>query len=398
MSKLRLAVVGAGSEPGCRTWGYLAVIRKLADMLDLCAISDADEGRSKRAAAEYAIPGVYTDLDTMLSTEKPDVVVRMTPTDSCVGVSVRAAEHGCHVFNEIPIAPTLPMADRIIDACEASNVKLEVAENVWLWPQERLKRKVIEAGLLGKLVHARLTYPCGVYHGMNAIRMLTGQEVRSVLGYAARVEVEGKLDYPGNPMPSAFFESGTLKFRDFTCLYELPPKNRAWRRHWDIEGTRGFLEADDLYLYDGDNEVRYPIETLTTEVGGETVLESVRYSTDPPIVWENPYARYGISDMDDIAKAALLESLYVAVTEDVEPIYGAVNSRRDQEIAIAIRESDLLGNVWVDLPLTEVTQVEEQIHDAFRKRYGCDPVEDIEAQLHAEYDRNAVMWNELGWL
>ena len=31
MEKLRIGVVGAGSEPGCRTWGSLGVIKKLVD-------------------------------------------------------------------------------------------------------------------------------------------------------------------------------------------------------------------------------------------------------------------------------------------------------------------------------------------------------------------------------
>ena len=40
----------------------------------------------------------------------------------------------------------------------------------------------------------------------------------------------------------------------------------------------------------------------------------------------------------------------------------------------------------------------ELLHRAFRERYGCDPVADIEAQVSACYDRRAVMWDEVGWL
>ena len=395
MSRLRIASVGAGSEPGCRTWAYLNVVNQLSDIYELSAICDPNQERAQAAADAYGCPAVYTDIDALLAEDKPDVVMRMAPTDSCVGVCVRAAEAGCHVFNEIPIAPTLPMADRIIDACRANDVKLEVAENVFLWPQELLKRKVIEAGLIGEIVHVRLTYPCGTYHGMNAVRMVTGRDPVRVLGYSRKVKIVGKLDYAGAPMPSGFWESAVVDFGDFTCLYELPPKNRAWRRHWDIEGTRGYLEADDLYLYEGDEEKQYAIQRDTDDDG---VLQRVYFDTDPQIVWENPYARYGISDMDDLAKAALLESLYRMVVEDAEPIYGAANARKDQEIAIALRESDLRGNVWMDLPLTEVTGLEERLHAAFRERYGCDPVDDIDGQLKARYDRSAIMWNEVGWL
>jgi predicted dehydrogenase len=337
-------------------------------------------------------------MQQMIRAETPDIIFRLAPTDSCVGISVRAAEIGCHVLTEIPIAPTLPMADRIIRACEENHVKLEVAENVWLWPQERLKRRIVEAGLLGDIVHARLTYPSGTYHGMNGVRMIVGQEPTRVLGYSSRAKMTPTTDYGGSPMTSAFWESAILEFPGFACLYEMPPKNRAWRRQWDIEGTKGYLVGDDLFLYEQGREQRYPIEWVHDGEGDRRSLREVRVNTDPPAAWENPYAQYGVSDMDDIAKAALLESIHRAVAQDAEPIYGAPNARRDQEIAIALRESDLRGNVWIDLPLTEVTEVERRIHDEFRLRYGCDPVEDIDAQLGAQYDRSAVMWKVLGWL
>jgi predicted dehydrogenase len=277
-------------------------------------------------------------------------------------------------------------------------VQLEVAENVWLWPQERLKRKLVEAGMLGEIVHARLTYPCGTYHGFNGVRMVVGADPVRILGYSGRTKMRATTDYGGKPMDSASWESAVVQFPGFTCLYEMPPKNRAWRRYWDIEGTHGYLVADDLYLYENGVEKHYAIEWVYSGEGDARVLQEVRVNTDPPVSWPNPYAGHGVSDMDDIAKAALLDSIYQAVAQSVEPIYGWQNALCDQEIAIALRESDLRGNVWLDLPLSGPTGVEGRIHQAFRERYGCDPVNDIDAQLAAEYDRDAVMWGVVGWL
>ncbi len=398
MPTLRIASVGAGSQPGCRTWQYLHVIQQLDDMYDLCAVCDRDEGRAMAAAQAYGIPAWHTDMEEMIRAEKPEVIIRLAPTDSCVGISVRAAEMGCHVLNEIPIAPTLPMADAIIDACRRNRVKLEIAENVWLWPQERLKQEIVRAGLIGEPVHARLTYPCGSYHGFNGIRMILGEEPRRVQGYTAEAEMMPTTDYAGNPAHSSSWEAGIIEFPGLACLYEQPPKNRPWRRNWDIEGMGGVLTGDLLLRYEDGREQPYPFETVTTEVNGQPVLEAMRVTTDPPVEWRNPYVRYGISDMDDIAKAAILESMYCAAAQGADPVYGAENARRDQELWIALRESALHGGEWIELPLREVTSLEERLHDAFRRRYGCDPVTDIDAQLHAEYDRNAVMWKVAGWL
>ena len=405
MSRLSIACIGAGSERGARTWGFLNVIKQLHEMYELCAIVDMSEERLRAAAEEYGVAGRYTDMEEMVRAEKPDVILRVTPTDSSLAVCVRAAELGCHVISEIPIDFSLARADAIVAACRDNGVKLEIAENVWLWPQERLKRKIIEAGLIGEPIHARLKYPCGSYHGFNAIRMILGQEPTRVLGYGGTVPVKPLPAYGGGMMSEVQWDGGVLEFPGgMKCLFEMPPKKPVWERNWDIVGTHGYLSGEHLYIYKeghfhgSGTEEHYPIESVHTELDGEQVLEAVRVETDPPVVWENPYARYHISETDDIAKAAILESMYRAVTEDTAPRYGGENARRDQELCIAIKESAWRGSEWIDLPLREVTSVEQRLHEEFEKRYGCDPIDDIEAQLRVKYTRLSVMWTVAGWL
>lgn len=405
MSRLRIASAGAGSEPGARTHGFLAVINALTDMYELCAVADVNPANAAAAAREFNIPRQYTDVDEMLVQERPDVVLRMAPTDATVSICVRAAERGCHVINEIPIAITLSMADLIISACRDNGVHLEIAENVWLWPQEQLKQKIVAAGLIGQPTHVRLKYPCGSYHGFNAVRMILGQEPTRVLGYGGEVPVEGLISYGGEPMDRVRWDGGVLEFPGgMKCLFEMPPKKPVWERNWDIVGTRGYLSGDSLYLFEAAHhhgagrETHFPIESVYQQISGQEILTAVRVNTDPPVVWENPYVRYGISDIDDIAKAAILESMYRTVTEGVPLRYGAQNGRRDQELCIAIKESARCGNVWVDLPLRHETSIERALHDEFRRRYGFDPLSDIDAQLRAAYNRTSVMWTVAGWL
>jgi len=63
--------------------------------------------------------------------------------------------------------------------------------------------------------------------------------------------------------------------------------------------------------------------------------------TDPPVIWSNPFRKYGISGADEVAKASLLCGMYRAVTEDTDPEYGAANALRDFELCVAIHESGL---------------------------------------------------------
>ena len=124
MERLRIACIGAGSSIGARTGGFMEVINRLHDMFDQVAVMDLVEENARAAAGAYQIPRVYTNLDEMLEKERLDVVVRLTPTDSTVGVCVRAAEAGVNILNEIPVATTLPQADAIIEACRKHRVKI----------------------------------------------------------------------------------------------------------------------------------------------------------------------------------------------------------------------------------------------------------------------------------
>ena len=91
MERLRIACIGAGSAIGARTSGFLEVINQLHDMYDHFAIMDINEENARAAAAAYNIPEVYTSLDELFTRGKPDVVVRLTPTDSTFAVCMAAA-------------------------------------------------------------------------------------------------------------------------------------------------------------------------------------------------------------------------------------------------------------------------------------------------------------------
>ena len=409
MKRLRIAPVGVGSFAGARSSGHLDVMAAMSDKYELCALCDMDKERLKRAGERYHVEALYTGLDEMLRQEKPDVAYRLTPTDSTTMVCIKAAEAGVHVINEIPIATTLPQADAIIDACKRNNVKLEIAENVWVWPQEQLKQKIARQGLLGKITHARLKYPCGSYHGFNAVRMILRTEPKRVMGYCGQVDVQPQKSYGGSPMSKCFFELGIFEFPDDVRLsYELPPKGRTWRHHWDIEGTHGQIYgeclmlihvSDDITKYSTiSRETEFPFRSVYEDIDGEQVLKEMRVDTDPPVVWENPYKGYRFSKADDIAKASILDSMYRAITEDIEPAYGAENGRRDLEMWIAVRESGRQGSKWIDFPITEPTETERRLTDAFRERYGCDPIEDIDKLADTPFNRLSVMWTVAGWL
>ncbi len=373
MRKLKIAVVGTGG----RARAHLNTIPKLKSIYQLVGVCDIDRERAAETAQQLSISG-YTDIETLVEEESPDVILITVPPDGHHVVTEIAASRGVHVITETPISTTLPCADRMIDAAARYGVNLEVAENVWRWPHERLKRKIVDAGLIGEITHAHLWYTSGSYHGINAIRTLVGSEAVRVVGHAKQIG-------------GTSWEVGVVEFENGVSLvYELPTRRRG--NYWEIDGTEGAIVGNELVLYQKGGAESYPIHTVTTEIDGVAVVDHARVDTDPPVIWENPLKAFGLADSDDVARGAELHSIYRAIVEGVEPEYGAVNGRTDQEILIAIRESARSGGKPIDLPLTEITGHEEDLHREYRERYGVHPFDVIEKQKNIMFPQRGVVW------
>ena len=404
MRRLRIAVIGVGADPGSRARQFLATIARLTDQYELAAICDRSPDVLAQVGAQYGVPGQYADVRALYADMQPDVVLSLAPKDSHIVMALTAARQGCHIITEIPVALTRRHAAAIAETCRENGVLWEVAEQVWLWPKERLKQQIIDAGLLGDVTHARLWYQTGQYHGFSGIRALVGAPAARVLGYCGEVATEPYTAYGGEPENSLKWDSGVIEFANgVACLFEKPPRvfpssHRTFPIGWEIEGTKGYLNRDVFVQYTAGPSLSFPIQEHYAEQSGEKVLESLSVATDPPVIWRNPYVEYGIGSPDDVSKADILTSFHTAITEGTPPQYGVEGGLRDYELCLAVRESADRGNTWVNLPLTEPTAVEEQIEEEFLRRYGHDPIEETEALLDATFTRSATLWPVAHWL
>lgn len=402
MPPLRIAVIGAGAEPGSRARQYLATIARLPDHYILAAVCDRNAEVSRQAAAIYGAQAHYSDVRDLFAAEKPDVVLSLAPKDSHVVIAMTAARRGIHVLTEIPVAHTRRYAAAIAQTCRDNGVLWEVAEQVWVWPQEQLKQRLLAAGHLGQVTHARLWYQTGQYHGFSGVRPLIGSEATRVLGHSRTVPTAPYTAYGGERETTVRWDSAFIEFANgVTCLFEKAPRPfplRTYPQGWQIECTEGVLEYTRCVQWQGAEERAYEIEEVHDERGGERVLRHVQIDTEPPVVWENPFQEYRIGSPDDVAKAAILTSFHAAITGGGAPAYGVENALRDWELCLAIRESADRGNTWVELPLQEPTALERQLETAYVRRYGYDPIEETEQLLDTTFTRSAVMWPLAHWL
>ena len=403
MQRLRIAVIGVGVDPGSRARQYLGTIARLSDHYELVGICDRDE-RALAEASAGASTACFRDIGSLFASARPEVVLSMTPKDSHGVIAMTSARRGAHVITEIPVGLTRRYAKAVARRCEEHGVLWEVAEQVWLWPRERLKKMIIEAGLLGELTHSRLWYLTGQYHGFNGVRTLLGREPKRVLGYCGEVAALPYEAYGGEPETTVMWDHAVVEFEGgIVCLFEKPPRAfpspaQGFPTGWHVEGTRGYLDQSQLVLYNEKTPRTFALRERYVDVGGESVLEAAHVETDAPVVWENPYRKWRIGSADDVAKASILVSFHNAITTGGRPQYGHENALKDWEICLAVRESARRGNTWVDLPLGEPTELERKIEEEFVRRYGHDPIEEPAKLLDANFTRSATLWPFAHWL
>lgn len=374
----KIAVVGTGY----RAASHLSTIPKLSDIYKLVAVCDVIAERVEETAKEFGI-NAYVDVETMLQQERPNVLLIAVPPEAHHTVAELAAKYGAHILCETPISMTLPYADYMIETAKKHGVQLEIAENVWRRPEERLKRMVIEAGLIGDVKTARLWYNSGSYHGINAVRKLVGSEVRRVVGMAKVLDVGkqrrgfdifhfGTFAPEGVEPPQRFqessvatWEAGLLEFENgVLATYEFPITSRPMGNAWDIHGANGYISGNSVVIQTPEQRaLRIIVESEMID-GISAPARARLYDGDKPlsdIVWENPLVHYKPENSDEVARIDQLVSIYRAAVDGTPPSYDGEQGKKDIEVLVAVRESARLGNVPVDLPLLHVTGYEEHL-------------------------------------
>jgi predicted dehydrogenase len=150
---LRLAIIGIG-------WAgerQLQATRELNGEITVTAIMDNDPDFLGAKAAELDIPLTYTRYQDVLDNPDIDAVSICTPHALHCPMTLEAAAAGKHILVEKPIALTVADATRMVEAADANNVKLFVAENLCYKPIAQFLRHVVQTGkYIGELTAASL--------------------------------------------------------------------------------------------------------------------------------------------------------------------------------------------------------------------------------------------------
>ncbi len=164
---LKWGVLGAGSVAQRRA---IPAINK-AEGAELHALLSRDAERAKRIATEHGARKYYTTVDALLSDSELDAVYVSTPVYLHCEQVIQAAERGLHILCDKPMAINPEECQRMIDACAASGVHLQVCFLFRFHSCFQQIKNWVSEGRLGRIVQVRMpllklfSIPQGAWRG-----------------------------------------------------------------------------------------------------------------------------------------------------------------------------------------------------------------------------------------
>ncbi len=154
--------------------------------------------RSHRATLpedELAGYPVETDLQEALNKHNPNAVIIANPTALHMDVAIPAAQRGCHILLEKPVANTLDRVNELQEAAQKGGSRILVGFQFRYHPTLRKSREFIQQGALGNVLtaHAHWGEYLPQWHPWEDYRQ--SYAARADLGGGVIVTLTHPLDY-----------------------------------------------------------------------------------------------------------------------------------------------------------------------------------------------------------
>ncbi len=150
--KLGVGIIGAG---GIAVAAHLPGYAAIPDLCELVGVFDVNEEIAKKAAAQFSIPHVYTELNDLLDRDDIDLVSVCTPNLYHHEPTIAALQAGKHVLVEKPLADTVAHGEQMVAAAAKAGRKLMCGLNRRFDGNTQALKKLVDEGRLGNVYWAR---------------------------------------------------------------------------------------------------------------------------------------------------------------------------------------------------------------------------------------------------
>ena len=152
-AKIRVGLIGAGRIGKLHIQHLVQNIPEV-ELLTICSLNRPN---IEAIAAQFNVPKVTTDYNTLLADPQIDAVLITSSTHTHVEISQAAAKAEKHIFCEKPIAFDLEQIDETLEIVEKAGVKFQVGFNRRFDASFKRVRAAVTAGEIGEPHILRIT-------------------------------------------------------------------------------------------------------------------------------------------------------------------------------------------------------------------------------------------------
>jgi len=270
--RIRFAVVGCGRI----SKNHFQSLRTHENDIELVGVCDTNPERLDAAAAAHGVPG-YGTLTELLAEAEADIVVLGTPSGLHACQAIQAAQAGCHVVTEKPMATRWQDGRHMVEVFDRAGLRLFVIKQNRKNPTLQLLRRTVEKRRFGRLFLASVN-----------VFWTRPQEYYDSDGWRGKWEFDGGalmnqashyvdlLDWIVGPVESVQAYTGTLA-RNIE-VEDTGVVGLRWR-----SGTLGSLNVTMLtYPKNLEGSITILGERGTVRIGGVAANEVLHWEFDSP--------------------------------------------------------------------------------------------------------------------
>ncbi len=215
--RIRLGVIGCGGMAN----GHMDAVLKMkeSDNIEITAVCDVYSKRLDLAREKTKATAIK-DYKSLLDSKEIDYVLIATPEHWHYQMTLDAIDAGKHIYVEKPMTHTIVQAKSIVEKMAENNLKLQVGVQGMSDDSYEAVHKLIQEGVLGKVVMAHIDY------SRNYVDDFWASPIDSDARPGVNLDWEAWL----GPAPMQAWD---------------PRRYFQWRRYWDYSGG----VATDLFIH-----------------------------------------------------------------------------------------------------------------------------------------------------
>ena len=276
MENIKIGVLGVGAISGI----YLQNLTRLFSGVCVEAVCDIVPEKAKKAAEEYGIPKVYGRFEEMFADPEIEIILNLTRPLEHYSTTKAALMAGRNVCTEKPLAGTYEEGVELLELSDSRGLLLGGAPDTFMGAGIQTCRKLIDDGLIGKVIGAEARMVCHGHEGwhpapefyyqvgggpmmdmgsyymtalINLIGRVTGISGMVGKGFEQRVITSEPKKGEVIPVCVPTHTAGLMKFENGAIATVLTTFDVHYDRQASLEiyGTKGSLRVPDPNCFGG---------------------------------------------------------------------------------------------------------------------------------------------------